>query len=160
MRGTRIKWLLAAFLTCSPHAPQRTSLAAVRLCRLGVPLIPYGAGTSVEGHVGALRGGVCIDMRRMSAVLEVNVEDMDARVQVRCAGKSRGGGGGAQASLCHALVAGPSIPAPPVNKLPAGLATMPHGTMPCHMACWSLLYNLWRLGGQCMYVRTYMHMCK
>lgn len=113
MRGTRIKWLLAAFLTCSPHAPQRTSLAAVRLCRLGVPLIPYGAGTSVEGHVGALHGGVCIDMRRMSAVLEVNVEDMDARVQVRCAGKSRGGGGGGASLPLPCTCGGPLHPCTP-----------------------------------------------
>jgi D-lactate dehydrogenase (cytochrome) len=46
-----------------------------------VPMIPYGVGTSLEGHILAIRGGVCIDMSRMNQVLAVHEEDLDAVVQ-------------------------------------------------------------------------------
>src|SRR5258706_2857478 len=54
----------------------------VDLCRRHrVPMIPYGVGTSLEGHILAIRGGVCIDMSRMNQVLAVHEEDLDAVVQ-------------------------------------------------------------------------------
>jgi len=56
--------------------------AVVRLCdRHQVPIIPFGAGTSVEGHILALRGGVCMDLRRMNKVLELDFEDMYCSIE-------------------------------------------------------------------------------
>jgi D-lactate dehydrogenase (cytochrome) len=57
-------------------------VSVVHACaRKGVPLIPYGAGTSLEGNVTAVQGGVTIDLSRMDRVLEVNVDDLDCRVE-------------------------------------------------------------------------------
>lgn len=54
----------------------------VRLCRqYGVPIVPFGAGSSVEGHLLAVRGGVCIDLTRMNRILAIHAEDLDATVQ-------------------------------------------------------------------------------
>src|SRR3954471_17063420 len=54
----------------------------VRLCaRHRTPIIPFGAGTSLEGHVAALHGGVSIDTTEMNRILRLSVEDMDVTVQ-------------------------------------------------------------------------------
>ena len=46
-----------------------------------VPIIPFGTGTSLEGHVNAPAGGVSVDFSRMDKVLQVNAEDMDVVIQ-------------------------------------------------------------------------------
>ena len=54
----------------------------VRICaEHGAPIVPFGAGTSLEGHIAALHGGVSVDMSRMNAVLSLSVDDMDVTVQ-------------------------------------------------------------------------------
>ena len=51
-----------------------------------VPIIPFGAGTSLEGHLNAPRGGISLDFSRMNRILTVNDRDLDATVE---AGVSR-----------------------------------------------------------------------
>ena len=46
-----------------------------------VPVIPFGTGTSLEGHVNAAAGGISIDVREMNGVLEVHSEDFDCVIQ-------------------------------------------------------------------------------
>lgn len=54
----------------------------VRLCSsYDVPVIPYGTGTSLEGHVLAVRGGVTIDLSQMNRMLAIHAEDQTATVQ-------------------------------------------------------------------------------
>ena len=73
-------------LVVFPHTNEEVA-AVVRTCAAArVPVIAFGIGTSLEGHVAAIHGGVCVDLSQMNRVLEVNVDDLDCRVQ---AGVSR-----------------------------------------------------------------------
>ncbi len=59
----------------------------VKICyKNKTPLIPFGSGTSLEGHVLPINGGISIDISNMKKILEINSEDLDCRVQ---AGVSR-----------------------------------------------------------------------
>src|SRR3954452_25427078 len=60
--------------------PQTTAEVSemIRLCAAhGMPLIPFGAGTSLEGHVNAPYGGVSVDTSRMKRIIAVHAEDLD-----------------------------------------------------------------------------------
>src|SRR5215831_8369865 len=72
------------------HAPDAVAfarstdevVAIVQACaRHKVPVIAFGTGTSLEGHVAALHGGVCIDLSQMNRILRVNAEDLDVTVE-------------------------------------------------------------------------------
>lgn len=74
----------------SPEAPDAVVFAesiddlveTVQTCaRHRVPLIPYGAGTSLEDHVNAPHGGISLDLGRMNRVLAVRPDDLDCTVQ-------------------------------------------------------------------------------
>src|ERR671924_234774 len=64
-----------------PHSTEEVR-DVVNICRRHcVPMIPYGVGTSLEGHILAVNGGVSIDLSQMNRVLAVHEEDLDAVVQ-------------------------------------------------------------------------------
>lgn len=81
--GTDLSWH-------KPHAPDAVAFAhsteevaeIVRICAAtDTPVIAYGTGTSLEGQVMALQGGICIDLSQMNQILKVNAEDLDVTVQ-------------------------------------------------------------------------------
>jgi D-lactate dehydrogenase (cytochrome) len=56
--------------------------AIVKICAAhGTPVIAYGTGTSLEGHIMAPYGGICIDLSALNQVMRVNAEDLDCTVQ-------------------------------------------------------------------------------
>lgn len=66
-----------AFVRSTAEVQRIVSICA----RHETPVIAYGTGTSLEGHFTAPFGGVSVDLSAMNEVLEVNAEDLDARVQ-------------------------------------------------------------------------------
>ncbi len=68
-------------LVCFPSTTEEV-VEIVRIsARFQLPVVPFGAGTSLEGHVHALRGGITIDLSGMNAVLRIGAEDLDVTVQ-------------------------------------------------------------------------------
>ena len=64
-----------------PQTPEEV-IEIVEICRdHKTPIIPFGVGTSLEGHIAALEGGVSVDLGQMNKVLEVNAEDLDVTVE-------------------------------------------------------------------------------
>lgn len=81
--GKDVTWHKAASPDAVFFAHSTEEVAeAVRACaKHNVPVVPFGTGTSLEGHVAALYGGLSIDLTQMDEILEVNAEDLDCRVQ-------------------------------------------------------------------------------
>ena len=80
-RGESYHTPAAPDVVCFPHTTGRGrgDCAHQRAPRL--PIVPFGAGTSLEGHVHAVRGGITIDLREMNKVVRVSVDDLDATVE-------------------------------------------------------------------------------
>jgi len=68
-------------VVCLPQTSTEVQEIVAISARYGVPIVPFGAGTSLEGHVHALDGGICIDLRGLNRILRVDPEDLDATVE-------------------------------------------------------------------------------
>lgn len=68
-------------IVCFPRTTEEVSEIMRISARHGIPVVPFGAGTSVEGQVHAIRGGITLDLREMNKIIRVSVEDCDATVE-------------------------------------------------------------------------------
>jgi D-lactate dehydrogenase (cytochrome) len=64
-----------------PTSTEDVSAIVTTAARHGAPIVPFGVGSSLEGHVNAIAGGVSIDLSRMNRVLRVSADDLDATVE-------------------------------------------------------------------------------
>ena len=64
-----------------PHSTEEVR-DVVNICRRHMtPIVPYGVGSSLEGHTLALQGGVCVDLSQMNQIVAVRESDLDCTVQ-------------------------------------------------------------------------------
>ena len=68
-------------VVCFPHTTEEVAGILKLSAKYQVPIVPFGAGTSLEGHVHAIKGGISIDLREMNRILRVSAEDLDATVE-------------------------------------------------------------------------------
>src|SRR6202790_2874522 len=81
--GNTVTWVKAEppDAVVFPHSTQEVS-DIVQLCAAHrVPIIPFGTGTSLEGHVNAPLGGICLDLSQMKRVIAVHAEDLDCVIE-------------------------------------------------------------------------------
>lgn len=76
-------WHVALIPDAVVYAQNAEEVASIaRICHEErVPLIPFGAGTSLEGHVTAVKGGIILDLSRMNKILEVSAADLDCTIE-------------------------------------------------------------------------------
>ena len=64
-----------------PHTNDEIAEIARACFEARMPMVPFGAGTSLEGHVAAIHGGVSVDLTQMNGILDVDAQALDCRVQ-------------------------------------------------------------------------------
>ena len=80
-RGESHHGTLAPDIVVFPNSTAEVA-SIVRICADdGIPIVPFGAGTSLEGNVSAVYGGVTIDLSRMTRIIRVGTEDLDCTVE-------------------------------------------------------------------------------
>lgn len=80
-QGEGLREAMPPDVVAFPRTNEEVSFVLRESNRLGVPVIPFGAGTSLEGQVQALYGGVSIDLTQMDQILDVSGDDLDCRVE-------------------------------------------------------------------------------
>ena len=80
-RGESYHLPAAPDVVCFPHTTEEVARIVEVGARHRLPIVPFGAGTSLEGHVHAIKGGITIDLREMNQIRRVGVEDLDATVE-------------------------------------------------------------------------------
>jgi D-lactate dehydrogenase (cytochrome) len=68
-------------IVCFPETTDEVAAVVRVSAETGMPVVPFGAGSSLEGHVNAVHGGIAIDLREMNQVRRVSAEDLDATVE-------------------------------------------------------------------------------
>lgn len=68
-------------VVCFPQSTEEVSAIMKISAKYGVPVIPFGGGTSMEAQVNAIYGGITLDMRQMNRILNISVEDLQATVE-------------------------------------------------------------------------------
>ena len=63
------------------ESTEEVAAVVARCAASGVPIVPFGAGTSLEGHLQAIRGGITLNLTKMDKILDVSTPDLDCRVQ-------------------------------------------------------------------------------
>ncbi len=63
------------------HCTEEVAFTVRACARHATPVVPFGAGTSIEGHVQAVRGGISIDLSKMNRVRAIRPDDLDATVE-------------------------------------------------------------------------------
>ena len=64
-----------------PESTEEVARIVAACARARTPIIPFGMGSSLEGHVNAFAGGVSLDLTRMNRVLRLSTEDLDVTVE-------------------------------------------------------------------------------
>jgi D-lactate dehydrogenase (cytochrome) len=80
-RGEGLRDLALPDLVAFPLTTAEVVLAVRACAAQRLPIIPFGVGTSLEGHVSAPFGGLTLDLSRMDRILQVNADDLDCRVE-------------------------------------------------------------------------------
>ncbi len=68
-------------IVCFPRTTAEVAAIVRIAAATRLPIVPFGAGTSLEGHVNAIHGGVTIDLREMNTIVRVSIDDLDATVE-------------------------------------------------------------------------------